>query len=84
MYKTNDPWRSVDTHFQDGAQSVPQLLLTLKAANTLIMNVCNQSPRRWPKMQSQVLVTHSWRSFSECGNDHVAFFLAYKGSQYIH
>jgi len=83
MYMTRNCWGTVDGHIQDGAWSVPLLFLTLKAANILFMDVCNQSPLRWTKMQSQKSLMLSWRSFSEWGNDHVAVFFAYKGSQYI-
>jgi len=80
--KTKHCWRSVDAHFQDGAQSQSLLFWPLKAANTSFMDVCNQSPLRLPKMQSQKLLTLRWYSISEWGSDHVTFSFAYKWCQY--
>jgi len=44
--KTKNHRRSVDAHFQDVAGHVPHWFLPLKAANTLFMDGCNQSPLR--------------------------------------
>ena len=59
------------------------LLLPVKAANIWYMNVCNQSEHILPNMRSWKSLTLHWRSFSECGSEHVTEVLLSKGSQYL-
>jgi len=61
--KTKNHWCSVDAQFQDWAGSALLLFLPVKAANTWLIDVSNQSPVRLPKIQDQKLLTLHWCSF---------------------
>jgi len=78
--KTNNWWRSIDTHFQDGAGTESRLFLPLKAANTSFMDVCNQSPVRLPKMQDQKSLVLSWCTFSGWGRERIAIIFPLKAA----
>jgi len=54
---TQNHYRSVDAHFQNGAGSVSLSSLPQKAANTSFMDVVSQSPLRLPKMEIQKSLT---------------------------
>jgi len=58
IHKTKNPSCSVDAHFQDGAGNVLLVFLPLKAANTSLMDVCNQLPFRLPGCNTN----HRWCS----------------------
>jgi hypothetical protein len=47
----------MENHFKHGAETVMLLILPPKVANTLSMDVYNQSPLQLPKMQSKELLT---------------------------
>ena len=81
--KTKNHWRSIDTHFQDGAGSVFLWFFAQKAANASFMLIFDQSPLRLPKMESQKSLTLGWRWFSEWVSDCVTFSSAYKGCQWV-
>jgi len=74
---------SVNPQFQIWAGSVSLSLLHIKAAYTLLMNVCDQSPLRLTMMQSQTLLTHRWCTFSERGRECVTFSFASKCGLYL-
>jgi len=61
--KSKIVWPSIDVHFQNWAGSMPVSLCPSKAANTPFMTACNHSQLGLPMMQTQQLLTHSWRSF---------------------
>jgi len=82
-YKTKNRWCSIDTPFQDVTGSVLLVVWTWKAANTLFMNGCNQSPLRLPKMHSQESLTLNWCWFSELGSDGVIYSVSKKGCLYV-
>jgi len=82
-YGTNNRWRSVDAHFQNGAGSVSLSLLFINAAYTSFMKVCIQLPLRLPKMQDQKSLTHCWLSFSGWGRERFSLVFDYKCGQYI-
>jgi hypothetical protein len=75
-------WRSVDTHFQKRAVTVQHTFLPIKAANTPLITVSNNSQLRLVMMQNQKLLTLRWRSFSEGGSDRTVYIFADKGCQY--
>jgi len=81
--KTNNRWRSVDAHFQNGAGSVSLSLLHIKAAYISFMNVCIQLPLELPKVHDQKSLTRRWLSFSGWGREWVSLVFDYKGGQYI-
>jgi len=82
-YHTRTYWRSVDAHFQNVAGSVVCTLLPIKAANTLFMNVRNESPIRLSKMEVQKLLTLCSHSFSRWGREHISFLFVSNASNYI-
>jgi hypothetical protein len=59
---TNNCWCSVDTHFHDGAESVPLSLLPIDVANTWFMTVCNLLPGWLSKIHDQESFTVCWWS----------------------
>ena len=61
--KTKNCWRSVDTHFQDGAGSVSLSLLPIKDGNTSIMCIHYQIGFWLPDFQDLKSLTLLWRSF---------------------
>ena len=81
--KTKNRWRSVDAHFQNGAESVSLSLSHIKAAYTSFMNVCIQLPLRLPKVQDQQSLTCRWLSFSGWGREQLSLVFDFKGGQYI-
>jgi len=78
-----DRWRSVDTHFQDGAGSMLLWFLAWKAANTMFMNGCNHSPLRLPKMHSKKSLMHRWRSFWGWCSDRMVYSFAKTGCPFV-
>jgi len=62
-YKTKNCWRTVDSQFQNQAESISLSLLPIEVACTWLMNVYDQSPCRVTMMRSQTLLTLRWRSF---------------------
>jgi len=82
-FKTNNRWRSIDAHFQNGAGSVSLSLLHMNAAYTSFMNVCIQLPLRSPKMQEQKSLTRRWLSFSGWARERFSLVFGYKGAQCI-
>jgi len=81
--KTNNHWRSVDTHFQDGVGSVSLSFFVINAANTMFMAMCNLSPPRLPKIHDQQSLMLRWRSFSRCGRAPVSVHFNHYGGQCI-
>jgi len=57
--------------------------LLIKATDTLIMYHCDQVFISSWDLQDQKSLTVRWRSFLECGKDHVSFLFTYYVSQYI-
>jgi len=57
--------------------------LSIKAADSWYIDVCNHSPIGLPKMQDQKSLTLRWRSFSEWVRECVTFSFAYKSSLYL-
>jgi hypothetical protein len=82
-YKNKNHSSTVDADFQNLAGSVSLSLMLMKVACTVFMNVCNQSPLRYPLMQVQTSLTLHWLSFSTRGREYVTLSLDYKGGQYI-
>jgi len=82
-WRTNNCWRSVDAHFQDGVGSVSLSFCVINAANTMFMAVCNLSPQRLPKIHDQQWLTLRWRSFSGCGRACVSVHCDHYGGQCI-
>jgi len=81
-WKAKNHWRSVDTHYHDGAWSVSLSFFPIKAANTLIIYRIYHTVFDLPDLQDQKSLTLCWRSISEWGREHEARSLAYKTSQY--
>ena len=81
---THDEWpKIVDAHFHDGAGSVSLSLLSIKAANSLIMYSNDQMVFELPDLQDQNSITLCWRSLSEWGRECVAPTFAYAAIQYL-
>jgi len=78
-YKIKHRWRSVDTHFQNGAGSLSHSLLLWNTANTSFMTLCIQLPPRLPKMQHQKSLTGHWLTCSGWGREPVSLVFSYKG-----
>jgi hypothetical protein len=83
MMQHQNHWCSIDTHFQHGTGSVLGLCLTWMAANTSLLNACNQLLHRLHKMHSQTALMLWWRSFSEWGSHHVVYSFAKERFQYV-
>jgi len=77
---TKDRWRSVDTHFHDGAGRVLQSVLHIKAANDCFMTDYNLSEEWFPGAHHQKSLTLCWHSFSWLGREGIAICFADKGS----
>jgi hypothetical protein len=56
-------WRSVDTHFHDGAGRVLLSVLPIKAAKNSFLNDYNLSEVWFPRMHDQTSLMLRWRSF---------------------
>jgi len=82
-YRTKNRWRSIDTHFQNGAVSLILSLLGWNTANTSFMIVCILSPSRLLMMQDQKSLTRRWLSCSGWGKEHVSLVFSYKGGWFI-
>ena len=82
-YKTQNRWRSVDAHFQNGAGSVLLSLLAWKTANTSFMIVCIQSPPRLLIKPDQKSWTRRWLSCSGWGIQRVSLVFSDKGGRFI-
>jgi len=57
--------------------------LPIMAANSSLIDVCDQEPFRLREIQDQKLLTLHGRSFSRWGRERVATTFAYKGCQYF-
>ena len=79
-YTTNNRWRSVDAHFQDGAGCISLSLLPIKAANNSFSTVCNVSHHILPKIHDQQSLTLHWRSFPRWGRVRFSFSLPVKAA----
>jgi len=73
--ETNNCWRSVDTHFQNGAGSMLLPCLTIQAAYISFTNACNQSRLRLPKMYNKKSFTLYWLPYSGLVKEYVSLFL---------
>jgi len=62
-YRTQNCWRSIDTHSQNWAVMVLLSLLPMKASNTLVMPISNQITIHLPYLQDQKLLMLQWRAF---------------------
>jgi len=80
-YMTNNRWRTVDTHFHEGAWRVLQSVLPIKAAKDSFMTDCSLSEVWFPRTHDQKLLMLRWCSFSWWGRDGIAMYFAYKGHQ---
>jgi len=76
-YRTTDGGRSVDTHCLNRVESTPLSRSPIMAAYTSPMNVCNQFPLRFTKMQGLKSLTLRTCLFSEWGREQVSFSCAY-------
>jgi len=82
-WRTNNRWRSVDAHFQDGVGSVSLSCFVIKAANTMFMAMCNLSPPWLPEIHDQQSLTLRWRSFSGYCRARVCVHFDHYGGQCI-
>jgi len=81
-WKAKNCWRSVDTHFHEGARSVSLSVFPIEAANTFNIYRNDHIAFDLRDLQDQKLLTLRWRSISEWGSEHKARTFAYKASQY--
>jgi hypothetical protein len=82
-YRTNNRWRSVDAHFQNGAASVFLSLWAWNTANAVFMILCIQSPSRLLMMQDKKSLMRHWLSCSGWGKERVSLVFSYKGGRFI-
>jgi len=82
-YMTKIRWRSVDTHFHNGAVTVSLSVFPIKTANTFILNGRSQISTELPYLQDQKSLTLRWRSFSEWDSDRVAICFANKDCEHV-
>jgi len=61
--KAKNRWRSVDAYAKNGAVTVLQSLLPIKAANTTVMHINAQVTGDLPYLHDHKLLTLRWRSF---------------------
>ena len=80
IYKTEDCWRSVDAHFQDGVKNILCTVLAEKGAITLYMQYCYEVTLWLPKMQDQQSLRLHWGSFTGWGRERATVVFATKGS----
>jgi len=78
---TKNRWRSVDTHFRDGAGRVLLSVLPIKAGENSFMTEYNLSEVWLPRTHDQKSLTLRWRSFSWWGMQGIAVCFAYKCDQ---
>jgi len=82
-YNDWNRWRSIDTHFQNGAVTVSVTFSPVKAANILVMHDSEQIGFQLPFIKDWKLLMLSLHSFSEWGRDRVALSFAYNGWHYV-
>jgi len=82
-YKTKNRWRSIDAHYQHRAVTVPDSLLPINTADTLIMDNSEQIASQTTYLHNQKSLTLCWRSFQACRCYHVTFSFAYQVGRYV-
>jgi len=80
-YRTNNCWRSIDAHFQNGAVSLSPALLRINAVIISFLNVCGQLPLRLPTMQDHNSLTRRWLSFWGWGRECFSLLFDYQGGR---
>jgi hypothetical protein len=76
-------WRSVEAHFQNGAEIVLFTLLPRKAACILIMDSSDYVTIQLPYLQDLKPLMLHWRSFSGCGREPGIIIFDLEGIQYL-
>jgi len=77
---TKNQWRSVDTHFHDGAGRVLKSVLPIKAAKNCFMTDSNLLVVWFPRTHDQKSLTLCWHLFSRWGREHVVIIWPIKAA----
>ena len=82
-WQAKNCWRSIVSHFHEGARSISRSVFPIQAANKLIITRNDHIASGIPNLQDQKSLMLRWSLCSWRGTDRVAICFPYKGSWYF-